>query len=503
MTIASISSVRRAGFGAWRVPEWPTLLALTLVPALFGWFAFALVDSIPNFAPQTIRLSAEGEYDPYLDDFVVFYTAGDVAAGDASAELYSPAAMHAAEARELSVPKESTIPLPFYNPPALALPLAVLALLPIGVAAVIWTALQLGVLLTALSALWFKERARSSVVLCFGVLLAIGSSMPFHETVLHGQLSPVLLAGYVLLWFGAFERRNDSLVAVAVSLLLIKPQLALLPVVYLIATRRWRALLFSAGLQAAFFALASAVLGPTSYLKWLTLLIHAATWEDKNGIWVHAMFGWNAFVRDLIGPHYHALRAGLAATLSVATLLLALRRFRRLPPFGRNPELLGLVTFGAILVSPHLFAQDLLLTAVPLFLLSLRRSGQERLLWLIFGSVGWAVTFAHFDILMGGPEDIRVNFVTLWLLTGFFLCMWLATKKWETTQRVTPVATTRAGSRRPHPVLQAGLAIGVTVVLLASVSGLVGQRMAHAITYSYSSKTGTTYRILIVGLASE
>ena len=58
---------------------------------------------------------------------------------------------------------------------------------------------------------------------------------------------------------------------------------------------------------------------PMIQLHWLQLMVSAAGWEDKNGIWFHAMFGWNAFVRSMVGPDHHLLRSGLSVGLTLVT----------------------------------------------------------------------------------------------------------------------------------------------------------------------------------------
>ena len=500
MTISSIANVRRFRVDAAVFPRWPTILAWLVIPLALGWFGFALIDSTRNFAPQEIRLSAEGEYDPYLDDFVVFYGAGSLVRGNGAGNLYEPSAVRDAQARALSVPSDSIIQLPFYNPPAYVLPLVVLAALPLATAAVVFSAIQLVAFAASAAALWSKECRRSSALA--GVLvLATVSSMPFHETVLHGQVSFLFVAAWLCLWFGAFERRDDRLVVLALVVLAMKPQLAIVPIAYLLLTRRWRALLAAAGLEAALGIVATAALGPTVYLRWLGLLLEAMSWEDQNGIWVHAMFGWNAFTRALVGEGHQLVRASLTAALSAATALYCLRASRALHIRERQVELFAMLVFASVLMSPHLFAQDLILLATPLALLVLRRTGRERGVWLAFGALGWFLTFMHFELLLGTPEEVGVNFVSLWLGAGLVLAGAALRRHLHGPH----VESQRPETQRSGPALALQFALGsiLALVLFATVPGLVGQKMANAIEYSYSSLKGQTYRIVVVGLSSE
>ena len=62
-----------AGRAAHTTLAW--LLAWAVLPALLGGLLFAAVESAQGLAPQPIRISRAGTYDPYMDDFVVFYAA--------------------------------------------------------------------------------------------------------------------------------------------------------------------------------------------------------------------------------------------------------------------------------------------------------------------------------------------------------------------------------------------------------------------------------------------
>jgi hypothetical protein len=498
VTVASIPLVRRYLLFRLSLPGWPALVAWLVVPVAFGWFGFALLDSVQNFAPQEIRLSAEGKYDPYLDDFVVFYGAGALVAEGGASDLYQPESIREIEASELDVPADSIIQLPYFNPPPYVLPLVALSALPMAAAAVVWIATQLLAFACALAALWLKEGHSTRLTTAALFVMGVVASMPFHETVLHGQASLFFVAAWVALWFGAFERRNDGLLVFALTVMVAKPQLALIPIAYLVLTHRWRALALATVVQALLAILAMLTLGPLVYLRWLELLLQATGWEDQNGIWVHAMFGWNAFLRGLVGEGHHILRSLLVVGLTAATIAWCAARAHKLRASHRQPELFAMLVFASVLVSPHLFAQDLILPAAPLMLLALRRGGAERAIWLGAGSVGWLLTFFHFD-LMGSPDDSRLNWVTLWLFAGVLISGLLAARPIDAREhRRSP-----ARSGRPSLALQLGLASVFALALLATLPGFAGQKMANAIEYSYTAAKGPTYRIVIIGLASE
>ncbi len=502
MTVISIGRVRPPLSRALPLLNWQRVLSYLVVPLVLGWFAFALVDSVTNFAPQTIRLSADKDYDPYFDDFAVFYSAGHVARGDDADRLYDPSTLHLAEANELGVPADSIIRLPFYNPPGTVFPLLALSLLSLAGAAIAWTVLQLAFFSAAFVALARATVSRQNAPLLGIVILGTVSSMPFHETVLHGQMTMALLAGWVAIWFGAFRNRSDRWVVLGLTLVGMKPQLVVVPVVYLLLTRRWRAVGLATAVQALLGLAAVFFIDPMVQIRWVQLMIHATGWEDQNGIWLHAMFGWNAFVRALVGPEHHLIRTILAAVLTTGTAGYCVAAGRAAMRQQRYAELFSMLVFASILMSPHLFAQDLLLAAVPLAILSLTTAGRQRIFWLAFGGLGWALTFLHFDVLMGPPDEFAINLVSLWLAAGVLFAGFGAVR---TLSKLGSPEITHAEGKATHSRLipQLALAALVALILLVTVPGFAKRTLAESLQYSYSAQTGITYRILLPYLAGD
>lgn len=477
------------------------MLAWLLVPAAVGWFGYVVLDSMRNYAPQEIRLSADGEYDPYFDDFAVFYAAGRIVDEGRGDDLYKPEALHQEQADELGVPVGSIIRLPYYNPPHFALALAPLPLLPIGLAAAVWTLIQVAAFLGSFASFWRLKSLGKERLLGVIVLLSLVSSMPFHEIILHGQISLILVVAWIALWFGSVEGRDDRLTVLAVTLLAVKPQLAVVPVAYLMLSRRWRALTIAFAIQLSFGLIASLVLSPWIELNWLRLMLQAARWDDQNGIWIHAMFGWNAFIRAMVGSGHEFVRAILATCLSLTTAGLGAFWARSRYRGERQPELFGMLIFTAILISPHLFAQDLILAGLPFGLLIARRSGAERTGWIVLGLIGWTLSFVHFGWVMAKPDELGINYVTLWVFVSFVACGMLLQKPLEARPDLPDASA--SGLPRRSLAIQLGLAMLLASTLFILIPGLAGHRMASAIEYSYSAKKGPTYRIVLLDLAND
>ena len=402
-------------------PAGAFLLHYLLLPALLGWFAFVVLDTAPGLVQDDIRISQPGTYDPYLDDFVVFYAAGEMAREGWGQPIYEVGAIHARQAELLGSEGAAIIPLPYFNPPTFLLPLAAVSLLPFGIAGAVWSLAGLGALAGSLLALARRRLVSLSRPGSLAVIFALVSSMPFHEVLFHGQFSFLLLAAWVAIWFGEMRGSGDRWTVAGLLMLAVKPQLALVPLGYLAFRRRWRPLALFAAFEAGLLAVALALFGPGLLVDNGRLLLEATSWENENGIWVHAMFGWNAFVRAVVGADYHLARSLITLALSAATVAGLVLFGRRAYREERPAELLAVLVLGSLLLSPHLFAQDLVLVAAPLLVLVHVRAARERIGWIAYGLVGWVLTFIHFDMLLTSPDVREPNLVTLWLAAGFVL----------------------------------------------------------------------------------
>ncbi|MGI8552000.1 MAG: hypothetical protein ACR2PL_14620, partial [Dehalococcoidia bacterium] len=80
----------------WILPE-------VLFAGLIVWFSAVIVTTLPDLRPQPIRTVEPARYDPYLDDFVVFYAAGKLARSGKGAGIYTLSAIQASGASVLGL----------------------------------------------------------------------------------------------------------------------------------------------------------------------------------------------------------------------------------------------------------------------------------------------------------------------------------------------------------------------------------------------------------------
>jgi hypothetical protein len=364
---------------------------------------------------REIALPTEENYNPFMDDYVVYWTAGRMVLDGNAGRLYDLDAVQSYQARATGQPSYDVALLPYFNPPFAAGALAVLAVLPLGVSAVVFTGMSLAALGAGLRFLLSRLETRLEVV---AWTLGVLSSMPIYYALLHGQLSFLLFFLFVAVYI-LLKRGSDGLAGATLALLLLKPPLVLLPLLVLALNRRMEALRGFLTCATGLVVASLLVGGPSSLIAYPELLATATTWDDEAGILIWAMFGWNAFFEALTGPADFPIPMLLAGAASIGTLVLCLRAWKG-PWNAQSPDFdvrYSILVLGVLLTSPHLYGQDLIIGVIPAALLyGAFRSNRDRLVIVALVLAIWAIMRVHVHLL----DATGLNFVTL-LIFAIFL----------------------------------------------------------------------------------
>jgi alpha-1,2-mannosyltransferase len=224
------------------------------------------------------------------------------------------------------------------NPPLLTVLLAPSALLDALTAYRVFVGLTLLMVVGAVLAVARELRLTRGVTVA--VVLAVLASSPLHGTLVLGQIYPLLLAGLVAGWVA--ERRGHPLLAAALygATVALKPSLApllLLPVV----ARRWRPAVTAWCAAAAASLLGVLIAGPASGLEWLRIGLTEPVPDTADNASLPGLavrFGLPAAVGTVLGL---AVLGGTLLTLG--------RRRARVDPAGTAPwAVLG----AGLLLSP-------------------------------------------------------------------------------------------------------------------------------------------------------
>jgi Glycosyltransferase family 87 len=310
-------------------------------------------------------------------DFYVYYLAAQLGRAHGWAAIYDPAVF--------LPPVTAAVgkPLPYLNPPELAWLVTPLSFLPYPLAAWIWT----GLLVAAFVLVWYVAApGRRMARLIHG--LGAAALLPVFVGVLFGQVSLLVVAAVALSWW-LLTRGRPWLAGLALSALILKPQIAfLVPLALLVA-----------GYGRVFIAW----LAVSVPLAAVTLLATGTGVFQQLSSSLHTVSGvpgpiQSSLVRQLPLP---LAAIGIAAVLGLSVVILWRER-------GREPSLpiaVGLI--AGLLVSPYVNFYDL--SALVLAAWLILRTHPPR----------WqrAVTIGMYVPLYGAP---------IWpLVTLACLCGWL------------------------------------------------------------------------------
>jgi alpha-1,2-mannosyltransferase len=396
----------------------PVVAAVAAVAALYAWVVFALTPSHPgSIGPN---LNALGT------DWMVFYGGAQSFFDGNLAQLFDgerfTAYLNAAFANWLSTP---TPYRPWVYPPSY-----LLAMLPFGALpfAVSYAAFQLASALLLATALWsFADRRTTRTLVLIAALLgpaaAINAGMGQNAF-----LTAALLVGGLRLL-----PVRPALGGAVLGLLTIKPQFWLLVPVALVASREWKALLWSILAALGLAVLSIAVFGVDSWRHWLDLA--QGSYADPHGKWVELGRMWGDSIYACV------VAAGLPATVAditqaAGTLLavgLVYAAFRlRLPRDRRIAALLACT----ILAAPHSSLADtvLLATAAALWAGEATQTGAPLAQWTLALALWLAPLFN--PPLVSPPGRL-----TPLIIIGFVM--------------MTIAPAIRAMAPRPRPVLNA------------------------------------------------
>jgi hypothetical protein len=367
-----------------------------------------------------LNCAAQGLF--WRSDFICFYTGAAMVWEGHSDRLYDLEAQAECQGRVIPQRQGAEGLLAFVNPPHTALPLAPLALLRWDRAFLLWTMLQLALLVPLYRLLrrWTGDWGTGGTAVAFVTVLAFP---PMWLTFQQGQWS---LLGLVCLlsFYEALKRGHTAAAAGWFVLGTIKPQLMIVPALTLLGGRRWRVLGLSATLLAGWGLLTTAVLGFSCWAGFIEMVQHCSRQFGTYGIDPLKMYNAKCVVTALLGTSQADLINTLTTATTAAVALATLWVWRgpwqtASPDFERRAALTLLL---GMLANPHYNPADVLTLVAPAVFLgsSLRRPRS----WPAFVALAGAAPLlflGDFFLVPFGPGIARP-----FLLVPVVLALWAA-----------------------------------------------------------------------------
>ena len=274
-------------------------------------------------------------------DFMAYWSTARLALAGHAADAFDWQAI--VPVQHAAVPFRAEYWFPWHYPPTFLLAVAPLGLMPYPVA--------LAVFLSATGALYAALIPRLIPDRRFWIAAAAPAAL---LNLLDGQNAflTVALAGFALLWL----ERWPVAAGVLVGLLALKPHLAPLFPVALLAGGHWRAIAAAAVTVATLVFASLAAFGWVSWLAFLAHLPVSQAMADAGAVPWDTMPSPYVFVLSLGGPVAAARVAQAIVAVFAAGCVWSVWRRRAAPFEARTASLMT----GSLLVSPYLFYYDLL-----------------------------------------------------------------------------------------------------------------------------------------------
>ena len=292
-----------------------------------GLWAGILLTAIDLYAAVVAYIPQYG----VRNDFRLMYGAALAALRDGYPHLYDLAAQKAA----VEGLGRGFYWSPYLNPAPLAWLATPFTLLPFGVAIWLWTA----VLVAAAGLTWWLAAPGSGLARYAHLALFVGL-FPTAFGLMVGQPAALVAAAVALSWWLA-SRKHDTVAGLVLSVMVIKPQLALLVPLCLLAAGRTRLFVAWAAAVGVIAGVTLVMLGGDGVQRYRDVLALAAQWDITRRYAVAGPLG--------LGPQTYAVQA-----VVLAVALAAAWRQRGADP--GYPVATGLV--ASLLFTPYVGFQD-------------------------------------------------------------------------------------------------------------------------------------------------
>ena len=326
-------------------------------------------------------------------DFHTYYAAAVVGLQQGWSHIYDQTLVAAIQRQE--VPTEWS--QPFLSPPTVAWLVTPLTLFNIWVAFGIWAVFTFASFGLALA--WSGGSA--GLVRWIAVGAALAPWWVLHAVSL-GQVVPLVAAGVVLGWRLLRDDR-DVAAGIALSLIFLKPNTAILVPLALLVAGRYRAVASWVAMGAVFALIAFLLLGVHGIAAYVNEL-RAPLPTGADALTLHGAFGVSGVV---------ALAARILIMGAVVAIAFRLR--------SSSTTVIPVAVVGSLLISPYLHASDLCLLAAAAWIVWEER---PTVAWRAALGVGWFLASPYLWFTTHSPGLGRWPLLEVVLLVALGLLAW-------------------------------------------------------------------------------
>jgi hypothetical protein len=326
-------------------------------------------------------------------DFHTYYAAAAVGLQQGWSHIYDQTLVAAVQQQE--VPTQ--LAQPFLSPPTVAWLVTPLTLFPIWVAFGIWAVFTFAAFGVALA--W--SGAGVGLVRWIPVVAALAPWWVLHAVSL-GQVVPLVAASAVVGWRLLRDDR-DVVAGIALSLIFLKPNTAILVPLALLVAGRYRAVASWVAMGAVFALIAFLLLGVHGISAYVNEL-RAPLPTGADALTLHGAFGVSGVV---------ALAVRILIMGAVVGIAFRLR--------SSSTMVIPVAVVGSLLISPYLHASDLCLLAAAAWIVWEER---PEVAWRAALAVGWVLASPYLWLTTHSPGLNRWPLFELVFLVALGLLAW-------------------------------------------------------------------------------
>lgn len=359
----------------------------------------------------------------YGSDFRAYYTAGIMMKSGVTGDLYS-LEMQSQVQHSFSVFTNDLIYLlPYLNPPFLVPLFSIFSYLSFPIAYFYWIVFIGTLWILLFVYMWFwalHTKDDLSLADFFGFLFFVITFLPILLNLRLGQITVFmaigLFAGMVLL-----NNKRDFWAGLLFCMLFIRPYLIVIPLLFLLVTRRWKAVWGVMTGLTALLMISLFVVGFEELVNYPRFLMTVSSWNGIYGMRSYVEPTWLGFIRTntSLSVVNQWILWGIIA--GGACLFFFWKSAGRLTPFYYRWFLVILLT---LLASPHSYYHDFALLVPPLFLIVINFSPYQRYWWwfllttfpsvILFIVPTGVMVFVLSGILLGALFFMRFRALFFW-----------------------------------------------------------------------------------------
>lgn len=305
-------------------------------------------------------------------NFTIFYAAGQMVRHGQIDNLYDLSAQYKAQRQVAADVRIRQAALPYNHPPFEALLFVPLTFFPYWTSYLLWTALNL--ILVAASLMILRKRF-SNIRTLSPALLALSAVgfFPLVSSIIQGQ-DCILLLFLVVLALVAFEDEQDIKAGAFLAAGMFRFQLAL-PLVLILAVRRWRVLIGFVPVAGILGIISVVMIGWRGAANYVQLVLSLEKSGAGGSIVSTSMPNLRGIIAGLPGVNPDS-QIVVIATLASSIAVVALAMWRLRTGIDSLRFSFALATIVAILVSYHALTYDLSLL-LPMLLLLFSAPGHD------------------------------------------------------------------------------------------------------------------------------